>query len=380
MTTRNIGIVGAGLAGLLLARRLTEAGADPADIALIDAGRPERASSVPGAIFHPFPGRSIAPRADRLRQARETVDTIEEWRQHLGASAILPAPIARPLTDDEQGRRLRDSYAGPDAYPEWLEIETMAGDELRRLEPRLDAVDEAIVYRPAYCLDLNAVTDWLADDLRDRGVDLRTDTPVASLERYDGGWQLAGPSGQRLATVETVVTAVGSALDTWFPDLAMRGRGGELLVTRRSADPALACIINAGGHVAPHPAGGVAVGSTWFDSEEFDERTDARARAELVDRCADLYPELRDEPAGEIWRGVRANFGDHQPLVGPIPGLDGVWAFGAFGSTGLMRIPLHARLTAGALVGDETEIPELSRADRMNRDKWRPSPDIVSVT
>ena len=52
-------IVGAGLAGLLLAEKLIEGGLK--HLTLIDSKDPFCASNAPLAICHPFPGRSLKP-------------------------------------------------------------------------------------------------------------------------------------------------------------------------------------------------------------------------------------------------------------------------------------------------------------------------------
>ena len=364
-------IIGGGLAALSLADRLIDAGQEPESIAVVDAGGAERASSAPTAIFHPFPGKSLAPKPRRLRQVEATLRQIDRWQRQLQAPPIVESTMVRPLRDDYLSERLCDSWAGESGYPDWFDGRKVHREELAEMGEHLAAFESAFVYRPAFAIDLDALCEMFVGRLQEAGVAFRS-THVDRLLRREGCWELSS-DGESTLRAGTVILAVGTAIDTWFPELSMRSRGGELLHVDLPGEQ-LDHIVNAGGHVAAHPESGIVAGATYWNPANFDRRTSETARREILERCGRLYPPLRTTDSGTIWRGVRAMFGDHQPLVGPVETLPDFHCFGAFGSTGLLRIPLHAERFSAEFIEGTEQIPALSRPTRMRPDKWRPAP------
>lgn len=365
-------VVGGGLAGLLCARRLAERAAKPSDVTLVDASDPRRGSNSPAAIFHPFPGRSMRPSDHRLAAARATLVHLERWRSELGSDDVEPTTMVRPLFDDYLGEKIGDSWSEHVGdYPAWFEGERLPVEAIRSLVPSPDGIDEALVYRPAYVVDLAAVCRHLTERLEELGV-VRRDARVASLERRDSGWRLAGTD----VRADRVVLALGAETAEWFPGVPIDLRGGEILIGASENAHLLDGVLNAGGHVAPVGDGAIAAGSSWFDGERIDERTDEMAIEDVVGRCARLFPSIEELEGTRVWRGVRAAFGDHQPLVGPIPDLPDVHVLSAFGSKGLLHIPRHATCLADWLTDARRHLPELADARRMNPDTWKPFPKI----
>lgn len=368
-------IIGGGLGGLILARELAERGHRPGALHVFDASTPERASDVPVALLHPFPGRSMDPKPGQMTAARASVDLLRAVRSQVGRDAILEIPMIRPLIG-KMGERLLSTWeAAKDDYPDWFASRVVEGEELAQLEPAMEPFERALVYEPAFSVDVRRLTAYLRQSLERAGVELRQGCRVESLSREGGRWDLACADGDTHRT-DRVVLAVGWQMRRWFPELSMRGRGGEMLVARPPEDEALGAIINASGHVAPRADGGWAAGSTYWSPEEFSSRTARKARLELIERCERLTPGLADAKPLEIWRGVRAMYrGDNRPLVGPVPGLDGLFAFSAFGSKGLLRIPWLARQLSEAMLGGDAVAASAS-TERTDRAAWKPSARI----
>jgi len=365
-------IVGAGLAGLAVAEQLLRFGAAPGSVRVADARDPKRGSDNPGATLHPFPGGSVSPDPEKLSAARAASETVEHWRSRWAEAPIRTFPMVRPLGERERSRRLRDSWLEPAEYPDWLEIRRLSASQLG--DVGLDPSDwtGAIAYRPAYCIDLGELRALLVEFLRSEGVEIRTDVRVRTLRREGDQW-VADLSVDQMSA-DRVVLAVGRSMADWFPELAMECRGGELLRTEPQPDRDLDCAVHADGDVAPAPGGGLVAGATWWEPSRWDERTDAGARRAIARQCREIVPDLA-ERTGRIWRGVRSGFGDYQPLVGPVPSLEGLHAMGGFGGTGLLSVPRHARGLARHLLDEPCALRELARPDRMGADKWRPAPE-----
>ena len=370
-------IVGGGLAGLALVESLLDEGADPARIRVVDADRPARASDAPTAIFHPFPGRSLEPVPRKLRLAEATLRRLEGWRTRLDDPPILETTMIRPVADDHLAERLLDTWAGDDGYPAWFEGRKVGPDELAELGAHLTGYAAGFVYRPAFTVDLGELTAMLADEFASAGVHIARPFEVESLRRAGDGWRLT--SGTETFATDCVVFALGRALADWFEGLAMTSRGGELMHLRDLDGWQLGHVVNAGGHVAPHPRGGIVAGSSWWDPADFEARDDATAASDILERCLPLYPPIGESDDRRIWRGVRAMFGDHQPLVGPVPELPACHVFGAFGSKGLLRIPHHADQFARRLLDRPSNVPELSDTTRIGPDKWVPAPGRIAT-
>lgn len=377
MPTSEFTIIGGGLAGLSLAESLVREGAEPNAIRLLDAPSPRRASNAPTVIFHPFPGRSLHPDPDVLRMAEATLDRIERWKQQLDEPPIHRTTMIRPLRDDHLAKRLRETWAGESGYPDWFDGDLVDGDALDRYGNQFEAFDSAFVYSPAFTIDLDELCRLNRRRLGDLGVDVEPDRFVHRLEERHDGWRVV--AGDDDIDTRRVMLALGTALGDWFPELALRPRGGELLHAEIPEDLQPDYVVNASGHVAPRPGGGVVAGATWWDPENFDDRDSETARRDILERCGSLFPPLKHADVTEVWRGVRANFGDHQPLVGEIPELPRLDVFGAFGSKGLLRIPHHADQLSRKLTGGSSRIPELSKPDRMRADKWSPDPERIAV-
>lgn len=365
-------VAGRGLAGLTFADELLRGGI-PADSILVAGAEDRKAgSSNPGALFHPLPGSSLAPHERKLRWAASSIQWLRRWTSRGGREAIRELSMIRPVTDDDAGRTLRESWRGPDAYPDWFDIRPVDRDELDALDPRLARWDEAFLCRPAFCVRLDELCALLSSKLREAGVDVRTGWRLSALSRSNTAWQCH--FGERRLRAESVVLAFGASFGTWFPDLPIDARGGELFVT---ADPFpdLPVAINGSGHLAPRADGRIVAGSTWWPPESFHVRSDRDARHTLRSRCGELFEPLRDSD-GEIWRALRIGIGDHQPIAGPVPGFDQLHVLGGFGGTGLLAIPHHARaLSQRFTPGPDSRLPPLSRADRMGAEKWRPDAD-----
>ncbi len=363
-------IIGGGLAGLMLTRRLLEKSVDGADIALVDAGGHTRGSDVPAALMHPFPGRSVEPKPGQLTSAKSSVDLLRTLAEEMTSEAIIEMPMVRPLLG-KLGDKLRESFHAARAdYPSWLSARIASNDELREMDEPLARFDEALVYTPAFSVDTAKLRAHLRAQFDQAGVALVDDTGVERLERTDAGFELIGADGQQ---ARSVVLAVGAGLKDWFPGLPMHGRGGESLVARPPDGAELGYIVNASGHVAPRADGVWVAGSTYWDPEDFDTRTDQRALEELLERCVRLTPALADSEPVQIWRGVRSMYrGDNRPLVGHVPDQDDLFVFGALGSKGLLRIPELADQLADRLLS-RAEIDDRATTLRVKREKWTPA-------
>ncbi|MEM8787730.1 MAG: FAD-binding oxidoreductase [Pseudomonadota bacterium] len=161
-------------------------------------------------------------------------------------------------------------------------------------------------------------------------------------------------------TADRIVVAAGAAafglLAAEPGDLGSAVKGQAALL--RAPVPGHAPVIfDDGVYVVPQGGGRVAVGSTserdFADPDSLDSRLDpllARARA--------LCPALRGAAVVERWAGLRPKARRRDPMLGPVPGLPGVWVAGGGFKIGL-GIAHHAgRAVAEMLTGGDPDLPD----------------------
>jgi glycine/D-amino acid oxidase-like deaminating enzyme len=238
-------------------------------------------------------------------------------------------------------------------------------------EPRIGAVvDVAARQLPVIVVD-DGSTDATAERARAAGAELVLGTE-ARLAR-DGGRAAGVRVDGRVAQAGAVVIAAGpwspGALGApawpvravWGvvaqvrlpapPRHALEESGVEALTAPGGAPEELFSIVTAGGASA--------VGSTFSAA-----RPDAAAVAPgLVERGARYVPALAGAAIEEVRACARPLAVDGRPLLGPVPGVEGLHAVTGHGAWGITLGPASARLVAGGVLGDPEPIPpELAAA------------------
>jgi D-hydroxyproline dehydrogenase subunit beta len=90
------------------------------------------------------------------------------------------------------------------------------------------------------------------------------------------------------------------------------------------------------------PAGHCLIGTSLRRSLLEEPETPETVRR-LAERAVRVSPVLRDVPVVAAWSGRRAVSPDGLPLVGPVPGVDGLEVAGGFSSIGMVTIPAACR-------------------------------------
>jgi glycine oxidase len=117
------------------------------------------------------------------------------------------------------------------------------------------------------------------------------------------------------------------------------------------------CVVSGhGGHIRPRPDGTSLVAATVEDAG-FDRRVTGEGVAWLLALTRVLCPVLLDGELVETWTGLRPGSDTDYPLIGPVPGYEGLWVCTGHFRTGAKEAPATAELVAQALVTGET--PEL---------------------
>jgi D-hydroxyproline dehydrogenase subunit beta len=97
------------------------------------------------------------------------------------------------------------------------------------------------------------------------------------------------------------------------------------------------------------PGGHAVVGASLAASLREDTEHPETVRG-LARRALRFVPGLAGVPVVATWSGVRPVTPDGYPLVGPVPGLAGLWVAAGHGPIGVLAAPATARMLAGHLV------------------------------
>ncbi len=224
------------------------------------------------------------------------------------------------------------------------EAELIGAAELARLEPHLRSglagglrvPGDGVVYAPVAAKVL----------LERAGADLvrgRAEALVPGGVRLESG---------RVLKADLTVVANGIQAAGLLPELPLRGRRGQLVITERGGDVGvshqlveLGYLKSAHGsdedsvafNVQPRPTGQLLIGSSRQFLQPGSPPTsgdlDWPLLRRMLARAAEYLPEVARLNALRVWTGTRAASPDHLPIVGPHPEREGVYL--AVGHEGL---------------------------------------------
>ncbi len=231
-----------------------------------------------------------------------------------------------------------------------------------------------------YLLDPLGATIAMAEAARRAGAELRTGCAAARIvvegDRVRGVATDAG-----VIATERVVVAAGPRsrflLRTAGVDLPIASTRGWLLETTRIENPPPYSIeqavwptqaemgplardrtlgeLAAAGPDEPglvsvllgvHGAGQLRIGTSLSRSLR-EEPEDADTPRRLAERAVRVAPHLADVPVVAAWSGRRAMTPDGLPVVGPVPGVEGLDVASGFSSIGMITIPAACMRLAG---------------------------------
>jgi glycine/D-amino acid oxidase-like deaminating enzyme len=355
-------VIGGGIVGVSCAAKLAETGRrvvllERTEIAAGASGRNS------GVVQHPFDPVLVDLHLETLSLYRELAGSAGS-----GEAFTLPEePVGLLLVTHDPGlaRRLADDLLAshPGLSPTFL-----GPDEARALEPSLGPGVSACRVAIGYPVAPAAATRAWAARATNLGVEIRVGVgprPWIASGRVAG---VELPSGERLAAEQIVVAAGPWTPEVIDPTGAWRPIGsswgvvvgvtlaappahvleeaeidiepGDEGVDSRESDAAVAfSLVTA--------AGASSLGSTFLDDEP-----DAGALVpSIVARGTTFVPGIASARIGAHRVCARPQSVDGRPLVGRVPGIDGLWVAAGHGPWGISTGPASGRLIADLLDG-----------------------------
>jgi D-amino-acid dehydrogenase len=230
-------------------------------------------------------------------------------------------------------------------------IDELDGAELSALEPALDGSNVAagLHARVDRFVRPEELTAGLAERLRGEGVEVRTGCALRGLLRRHGSWLL---QADEPVTADRVVVAAGLGTAPLLRRLGARvpllgARGYSVTVPGRGTPPRHALYL-AEAKLGLSPfAGGVRIAGVFELGAREAVAPDA-AGDRLLAAASPYLAGWRPEADGRVaaWAGLRPATPDGLPLIGALPGLDGVFLATGHGMLGVTLAPATADLLA----------------------------------
>ena len=365
--TADVVVIGAGVVGCSVAYYLAREGVNVTllEREAIGSGASAHATgslSLLGAEFSPGASFQIA----RASYA-EFPKIVPELESATGMDLLYQRrPSLRLALDDEEADLIKDLmvWQQPRVQMRWID----AG-EVQSIEPRLSPSIIGAVYE-----DESAQLDSYRFNLAlARGAELKGSNII---HRDVTGLVTSGTtiSGVQTASGEihcgTVVVAAGTwsrAFTPWlgFP-VPVRPMKGERLLLNYPGEPLRVLISSPKrGHMISRMDGLTSVGSTGgrdydqkelFWGEEFDRQPTEAARLELLQRAIDVFPDLERAELVQQLAGSRPLSPDSKPIIGPVPGREGVLLATGHTTKGIHLGPITGRIIADYVCRGSTDV------------------------
>jgi glycine oxidase len=364
-TNFDAAIVGGGVIGCSIAWRLAQAGLS---VTLVERGACGREASWAGAGIIDEGSFARTDPLARLRQAsfacyeafvgelRETTGIDPEFVRCGGMDLI---------TDDNQDaaadREVRSAGDRRTAAGRPV-VEKLTLDAARAIEPELgrevrgevrSEVRGALRVAELAQVRNPRLMGALRGACSSAGVELRTHQPVTEL-RIEGS-RVTGvrtPGGDIGA--ERVVLAAGAWSGQLSRLLQVRPVRGQIALLEMLPRPFSHVLLCGRNYLVPRLDGRMLVGTT-EEEAGFDPRPTAAGVGRLLELARRFVPCLKDAAMLRAWAGLRPASPDGKPYLGPVPGMEGLFAASGHFRNGLTLAPITADLITQLLTTGRTE-------------------------
>ncbi|HYC34948.1 MAG TPA: bifunctional tRNA (5-methylaminomethyl-2-thiouridine)(34)-methyltransferase MnmD/FAD-dependent 5-carboxymethylaminomethyl-2-thiouridine(34) oxidoreductase MnmC [Usitatibacter sp.] len=337
-------VVGAGLAGILVAERLA---ARDWQVDLVDA-RPER--SVPAVgLVRPVANLRDAVNAQASRAA--FLYALQHFRalQHDGFHLQWDRCGVLQLAADHDEERRFEAIVASQGHP---------AEFLRHVDATLAAeIAGRAVRGGGWWFPTGA---WVSPGSlgiaslarAGRAVRRLTGRAVDRLEREGGAWRALDAEGRVIAESPTVVLANAADAKRVLPEarLSLSAVRGQVTYLPAAPGRSLGVIVSGTGYVAPLEGGGHVIGAS-YQHDDSDASVRASDHRENLARAESMLPGFTEgvHPISlEGWTGFRATVPDRLPIFGA-SAVEDVHVAAGLGSRGLLWAPLGAELLASHL-------------------------------
>jgi glycine oxidase len=338
-------VVGGGIIGCATALALARAGCA---VTLLERGTPgSEASSAAAGILAPI-GESADTAFAKLalESWRRYPDVVRDLREVTGIDVeYVTRGTIYPLATAEEVRNAETRTRH--AWAHEMGIEAWDAADLRSHEPSLSPkVRGAMFVRGDHWVNNQRLVVAYAQAAVAAGVGLITGAAVTRVIVEDARARGVYAEGERY-DADAVLLAAGA----WTGALA-ESFGGRLRVEPRRGQmaalthvpPVLVHAVHAQDvYLVPRPSGELLIGAT-VEKVGFQRAVTATGIATLLAAAIGMVPGLANLPISRTWYGFRPWAPDSLPILGPWPGIDGLFVATAHYRNGILLAPVTARL------------------------------------
>lgn len=351
--TPDVIVVGGGIVGCATAYYLAREGLQP--LLLERATTATEASGANAGMVGPIAGLEsgtmdfLLPSLDLLWRATDELDQ--------GFDLIQQGHL-RLAADETDLAKLRHFVEAAEAAG--IQAERLDGLATRALEPILSDRVIGSVHVPAGG-QLDPVLATRAFELTARrlGARIETGVEVTGLET-SGGRVVGVRTAEGVRSADGVVLAAGAwsaaLAGTVGVEVPVRPGKGQMFATEPL--PRLTGRVLRGPIVGmrQNRIGEVISGST-VEYVGFDKEVHSETIAEHHRLMSEIVPALKDARIGRTWAGLRPMTPDSLPIIGPAPGVDGLWLAAGHSRTGMSYGPGTGRAVADLIVHGRSSLP-----------------------
>jgi glycine oxidase len=359
--SRSVIVIGGGIIGCATAYELAKAGCR---VTLLERATPgAEASSAAAGI--------LAPVGETRRSGPFQKLTLDSWRRYPDIARELrdvtgvdvehmTAGTLYPISGKGEQTEVQEQLRWPLATEMGMRV--VEGRELRELEPGLAAgITAALFVRGDHWVNNQRLVTAYAAAATERGVLIRTGIEVTGLIADDSRVTGVIAAGESLAADRVLLAAgawsapIAASIGLELPVVPVRG---QMLAV--SNVPALLRHAFHGhqGYLTPRPSGELLVGAT-VEHVGFERAMTPEGLAHLTNGAIAVLPALRGRPITRTWCGFRPGSPDDMPILGPWPGVDGLYVATGHYRNGILLAPATAAHMSSAIVNGG--VPDLIR-------------------
>lgn len=357
-TSAEVVIVGGGIAGCAVAYYLTTLGVKP--IVVEREGVASAASGFAQGGLYLMSGAGLDgplyPLAvESLRLHQDLYPMLKEETRidsQLTSKSVLAIAFDENEVAELHERAIQQRERGFTAR--WLDAR-----ELKEMEPGIGPeVLGGLATETTWILESGALTRSLMHAAENRGAELR----IGSVEGLE--WEGDQVTGVRLANAtiscESVVLAVGpwsAHLQEWIGvNVPVQPIKGEILRLRTNHPPMVPHIAWRDNYVVNKPDGLVWAGTT-EEEAGFNAEPTAAAEQKIMDGVIRIFPAITDATIEAHTACLRPVTPDNAPIIGQVPGKQGVYIATGGGRKGILAGPAMGKAVAELIVRGETDLP-----------------------
>lgn len=262
-----------------------------------------------------------------------------------------------------------------------LPVDVLTGAEARRLVPGLAQAVRAAAYAPTDAQAYPALAvQALALAAARAGATILTHEAATGLAVRHGRVEAVMTSRRRLPA-RVVVNAAGpwarGLAATAGINLPIAPRRSQIMVTERLT-PGLVRPFVSGNRMycRQSPYGNMVIGGGGpWEPVSFAKAGTARAVGRLAARFGEVFPALRGLRIIRAFAGTVELTPDHLPLLGPVPGVEGLLVAAGLNGNGFALGPAVGHLVADLVLGREPIVPVAA----FRPDRFPPDLDLVAA-